>query len=184
MSRTLDPDILTWLRDLEARIRQLEGGNARHNDVRIGNLVLSTDQDTNQIRLENIRSRETVVIGGNEKHDFTFNGLVTVSGTAALNYTPPYMVTSTTLVQTITMSLSTAPSSAISVQVLTNDNQFATTVTLPAGSTSHSVPVSIPVQAGTHIRVLLTDDGAGTSYNLTVSVLFGTPTADPTPNEI
>jgi hypothetical protein len=156
---------------MQARITKLETqfASARRNDIRLGDIVVTTDRDTNRIKLKNL-------VTGNEKHlgdpddaEFSYSGTLTVEEGGS--FSPPYVMPQTSAANTIVLAQIVANGS-VTVDVHFNNGSYTKRVTMLDGETIHIEGVNIPVGINTQIYVELIDADEGTQ-DLSVIIRFG-----------
>jgi len=54
--RREDESLITWLRGIESRVDRLEKGDkgVRQNDIRIGDILISADEDSTQLKISRL----------------------------------------------------------------------------------------------------------------------------------
>jgi len=183
--RTIDGGLIDMLRGLKQRIERLEGQSVgvRRNDIRLGDIVVTTDPALNRICLENIRTKEMVCLGDPDNIEFSFSGVLTVAGDES-DWSPPYVMPSSGTAVNVSVAIAVPSDEDISILVSFNDGSYNTTVTLPATQKTQTVGVNIPSGRGTQTRVKLKDIGAAEGLrDLGVVIQFGSPILDLTISE-
>lgn len=167
--RREDQGLVEYIQSLEARIKRLEGGDkgVRQNDIRLGNMVVTTNVETNQICIENLDTGETQCFGAaSDEVIFSHPDEVEDDGERS----GPYPVKTSCIARTITVAARVAPSSAVTVTMY-----FGTAtheIVLGAGQTVNTITVEQGCAAGMHIIAEITEAGSG-AEDLTVTVRFG-----------
>lgn len=176
------------IRNMNQRIKFLENGNAgtKRNNIRLGEMLVSTDPITNQLCIQNLESGETYCFGdGDEDAVFSFSGVLPIVPSATAYISPPHIMAQNQVAKEIVLSLVTPSSTNIVCTVSfstflpsgnTATGTTSVSVTLPAGKNIWVIPVFVLCPRNSMIRVTLATV-TGTAENLSVFVRFGQPSS-------
>jgi hypothetical protein len=183
--RQQNEGIVDWLRRLSSRLDRLEKGDkgVRINDTRIGDMVLSSNSNTNQIEARNLNTGDITPITSFRETVFSWPGAVALGVSTEFNESPMECVPDTTvaheLVLTRSMSGENPLLGAVTVQFVfgktTFRNGLTVTMGLPSGSHIRVRPVNIPVYKNDLVFVRLTCLETYAT-NLTATIRYGQPT--------
>lgn len=184
-NRSLDMGLVDMLRNMQTRIERLEAQNSavRKNDIRLGDMVVTADREFNRICLKNLITGDEVCIGDPDDAEFSYSGVLVVSGDET-DISLPYLMPQTSVAKSIVLA-QTENLSEVTVDVYFNSGRYAKRVILPFGSLYTIEQVNIPVGINQSIFVKLidVDDAESGSRDLSVIIRFGTPTS-PTRTDI
>jgi hypothetical protein len=168
--RREDETAIMWLRNLQARIERLEKSDkgVRQNDIRLGDMVVTTDAGTDEICIENLITGDVVCLGQpNTEVIFSYPDEVNTAGQVS----GAYKVREGCIATEIVVSVQTADTSPIQVTVF-----FGTiasrVVTLPAGETEVTLTLNQTCPAGLRVYIEMTDVGDSTATDLVAIVRF------------
>lgn len=175
--RQEDEPLIPWLRSLQDRIDRLEKGDKgiRQNDIRLGDMLVTTNADSNQVCLNNLVTGETTCIGGSVPlAGWSFSGpLGLITTDLDLNYSPPYVMTEARSAVRIVMATRKVFTGDVTVCINFDDGRVQKSVTL-SGRTLMSQNINVPLSIYDKITVRTVSAGVGCK-NLSVFVWFGDP---------
>lgn len=190
-ARREDPSIVELLRQMRADIERLKRGDkgVRQNDIRLGDMVVTTDAQTNEICLENLITGtktcfgETVATGtgGTDDAEWSYSGPLSVVG-GLDDYSPLYVVPADCVATEIVVAIPNTAASDASVCVHFGTGSMNISGTVLAGNRIGLKSINVPLSANDYIQVQLTDTGTD-GRDLSVMVRFGTPTVGLSANE-
>lgn len=169
---------LDLIRDMKRRIKALEDGGARakRNDIRLRDMVVSTDSVNNKLLLKNTLNNQTHAIGfGDEDACWSYSGLLSEMEVGD-ECAPPHVVARNETAIEIVLAMRTA-SEGIVVTGHFNKGTVTVEATLPVGQTVWVTPINIKVARNSTIWFCAESFGSN-DRDLSVFVRFGTPTAD------
>lgn len=176
-NRSLDVGLVDMLRTMQTRIERLEAQNSavRKNDIRLGDMVVTADREFNRICLKNLITGDEVCIGDPDDAEFSYSGILVVSGDET-DISPPYIMPQTSIAKSIVLA-QTENLSEVTVDVYFNNGRYAKRVVLPNATTSIIEQVNIPVgiNQSIYVKLIDVDDAESGSRDLSVIVRFGTP---------
>ena len=174
-SRQLDPNLVVWLRELEARVARLEKGDkgVRVNDTRLGDSVLTPNTYTNQIEMKNLKSGSMIPISAQRDVVWSWPDVLAVDPT--LPWSPPAVMPDDCVVNEI-MIARTDPTGGFNISVV-----FSTGLTIKMGMADGALTVNRPV----HIQLKRNDIAYiglecadADVWGVSVTLRFGQPTGD------
>lgn len=176
--RQENPSLIAVLREMSDKIARLEKGDkgVRQNDIRLGDMLVTTNADTNQVCITNLNSGTVTCIGaavaapppsggggGGGSPDtavFSWPGLVNYPNAQS----PPYIAnTSGTFVE---MQVAMTAPTAITVQIL-NGVTVISTHTLTAVA-QQNIVISVPFVDNDVVSVKFTGVGSGGASRLSI----------------
>lgn len=174
--RTENEPLIQMLRKLQDRIDRLEKGDKgiRQNDIRLGDMLVTTNAETNQVCIKNLVTGaitcfgEAAAAGGAPLAGWSFSGDVDFNADTALDYSPPYVVPENTTAVRIVIASRVAFTGT--VRVCINFGTIQRQIIL-LGATLNSVEINVPLVAYDKITCHLLDAGTGCK-NLSVFVWF------------
>lgn len=173
--RNLDPNILTWLRNISSRVERLEKGDkgVRINDTRLGDSVLSPNTYTNQIEMKNLRSGEMTPLTSVREVVWSWSGNL-VTGDDYGDVSPPEVMPDTLVANEIVISRPpTNTDGGANIDI--NFPGFTIHTGIADGHTVNSRPIHVQLQRNEMVYLTLTCADADVS-NVTVTIRFGQPT--------
>lgn len=186
-----DMTFVELIRDMNQRIKFLENDNAgtKRNNIRLGNIVVNTDDVANKICLQNLQSGDIHCFGyGDEDAVFSFSGTLPNVPSDVQYKSPPHVMTENQVAKEIALSLVDSHVNDIEVQITfktfgrQGDTETGSTTivcTLPAGKNVWITPIFVLCPRNSIIYVELTDYDESTdpTENLSVFVRFGKPSS-------
>lgn len=169
-NRNQDQGLIELIRAMQSRITKLETqfASSRRNDIRLGDLVVTTDRDTNRIKLKNLVTGSERHLGDPDDVEFSYSGLLSADD----SFSPPYVMPQTSAANTIVLAQRES-SGSVTVDIYFNNGSYVKTVTMLDGETTHIEGVNIPVGINTQIYVAITDVGGEGAQDLSVIIRFG-----------
>lgn len=175
--------VMELLRSLDRRLKRLESKDksVKQNDVRLGNLVVTTDPVTNQVCIENLDTKEVVCFGADKPIEWSYSGTLNVvggldsdgDGFADVNNAPPWRAHVNAWANEIMLALVKPASGDVSILMhWPNGNVIG--YTLPAGEKFISFPLHMYFPKNSQAYPTLAQDGTDAT-DLTVMVRFGQP---------
>lgn len=157
---------------------------AKHTDIRLGDIVVSTDYTTNKICLHNLKTDKVVCLGDDDEDlKWSFSGVLEQEDSAD-PCSPPHVMARNDTVVEIVLAMVAVADGDVSVVVHLNDDTFTYSATLPSGTSVWITPVNIPVTRNTKVHVCMSDYGTeGENRDLSVFLRLGstfTPHTDST----
>lgn len=181
--RTEDQSFLDLIRSMKRRIEALERtmSSAKINDVRIGDIVLSTETATDRLVMTNLLNKTRTYLGDPDDVEFSYSGTLVYDVEDEGINSPPYVMDRDSVISEIVMAMNNDTLDDVSVYVISDSGTHFFTATLPQGSTVHVTPCNIPVGRNSRVWVQLQDlgDAAGDAHDLTVILRFGPQTTAP-----
>jgi hypothetical protein len=177
--RNENPKLLDMIRNVLRRLDRLERAQTtRQNDLRIGDIVLSTDTATGRIIMTNLVTESAKYLGDPDDVEFSYSGTLVYDVEDEGINSPPYVMPQNSVVREVVLSMNNTTTDNVSVYLITGDATHYFTATLPEGSKMHVNPCNIPVKKNTRMWVQLQDlgDADGDAHDLTVIVRFGAET--------
>lgn len=174
------------IRQMHQRLKFLENGAAgvKRNNIRIGEMIVSTDPVTNQMCIENLESGEMYCFGeGDEDAIFSFSGDLPAVPGVDTYISPPHIMAQNQVAKEIVLALKTVADDDVVCTLSfstflpsgsTGTGTTTVSATLPTGKNIWVTPVFILCPHNSMITVELSDFG-GTAENLSVFVRFGSP---------
>ena len=186
--RQQNEGVIDWLRRLSSRLDRLEKGDkgVRVNDTRIGDMVLSSNSNTNQIEARNLNTGATTPITSFRETVFSWPGSVAIASVAEDNESPYEVIPDATVAHELILvrSLSgTAPNqAALTVEFIfarqPGSSPLTITMGIPANQHIRARAINVPVHKNDLIYVRLTCMDDATTSNLTAIVRYGQPTSE------
>ena len=181
--RQQNEGIIDWLRRLSSRVDRLEKGDkgVRINDVRVGDLVLRPNRDTNQIEATNLATGDMTPISGAREAVWSWPGEVILSDISDENYSPPYIMADTTVANEIVISRLGDLDWRICIGVIF-PNGLEIISSIEPGDSVKVRSINIPLKRNDMVRVrLIGRSGSGelNPFNASVAVRFGQPGQNP-----
>lgn len=176
-NRTQDQGLIDLIRSLVSRITKLETqfSSVKRNDIRIGDLVVSSDREYDRIKLKNLITGNTKFLGDPRDAEFSYSGLLVVNGDET-DISPEYVMPVTSNANAIVLSQRVSAGD-ITVDVVFNET-YTKRVTILNGQTLRIEGINVPVGINTKIYVKLIDVPEG-ARDLSVFVRFGGGTTQP-----
>jgi hypothetical protein len=178
--RSEDQTFIDMIRTMKRRIEALEKqmASSKVNDIRIGDIVVSTETETNRIVMRNLANDTQKYLGDPDDVVFSYSGTLVYDPEDEGINSPPHVMDRNSVISEIVLSMNNATLDDISVYVISNNTTHFFTATLPVGQTVHVTPCNIPVAKNTRVFVQLQDLGAadGNAHDLSVFLRFGAQT--------
>lgn len=171
--RHLDPSLMDMLREFDARLKKLESSQnnaVKKNDIRIGDIVISSHDDTGELVAKNLKSNEVTSFVKVQEQAWSFNGVLSVAGDASDN-APPYRSRHNVVITDILMSLIVP--SVDGVDVLFTAGNATLACTLPVASTLSITPANLHLRMNDLAYVTLTGAPGVADRDLTIIARFG-----------
>ena len=187
--RNEDQNFIDLIRSMKRRIDALEKtmSSSKVNDIRLGDIVLSSDTATERLVLRNILNSTQSYLGTPDDVEFSYSGILVYDIEDEGINSPPYVMPKNSVISEIVLAMNNVTLDDVSVFVISNDVTHFYTATLPEGSKVHVTPCNIPVTKNKRVFVQLKDLGAADTdaHDLTVILRFGPETtAERTSSEL
>jgi hypothetical protein len=178
--RSEDQTFIDMIRAMKRRIEALEKQmvSAKVNDIRLGDIVLSTETENDRIVMRNLEKKTQKYLGDPDDVEFSYSGTLVYDAEDEGINSPPYVMDRNSVISEVVMSMNNATLDDVSVYVISNNTTHFFTATLPQGQTVWITPCNIPVTRNTRVFVQLQDLGAADTdaHDLTVILRFGPET--------
>lgn len=172
--RNEDPNILTWLQRLQARVDQLERSSpgVRQNDLRLGNILLEPDEEFNRFRYKNLKTGEVKLLHDTDQ-SWSWPGAI---NTTTVTSSPVYTMARNCAIREIIVAVLVPSASDITINFYIESVARVQDITLPAGlTTKRFAPPITANRLLTNQRLwfdLVTGGVSDTGENLSVTVRF------------
>lgn len=177
--RMQDRGLIDLIRSLQSRIDRLEKqfSAVQRTNIRLGNVVVSTDQEFNRISMQNLVSGTLSYIGDPEDAKFSFSGDLVVYNDER-DVSPPHPTPVATIATAIVLAR-VQTFGDVTVDVYFNDGTYVKTVNINDGVALQIEGITVPISKNTRIyaQLVSADEGA---HDLSVVVRFGEPTTERT----
>lgn len=169
-NRSIDQGFIDFVRSLVTRIQRLESQNngVRRNDIRLGNIVVTTDNEYMRVGLQDIKTKERVFLGNPPDAVFSYSGPVESGSTSPPHAVPWVTVARELVITTLPANVGTEDTTFV---VYFNDGTIGVTITLPAGVSMQLKGLNIPMGKNQRIWVECTDTNGSDTPPTDVSVL-------------
>ena len=178
--RTEDQSFIDMIKSMRRRLDALEKtmSSAKVNDIRLGDIVVSTDTTNDRLVMRNLITGNSKYLGDPEDVEFSYSGVLVYSVEDQSINSPPYVMPQNSVISEVVLAMTNATTDDINVYIVTGDNTHFFSATLPESSTTHVNPCNIPVGKNSQIYVQLQDLGAadGDAHDLTVILRFAPQT--------
>lgn len=175
MNRILDVGLIELIRSMLNRLDRLESQNdsVRKNDIRLGQMVVTTDPIYNRVGIQNVKTKEKVYVGDPSDAVFSYSGNV-VEGSVS----PAHVVPQPTVAREIVVTCLPANTVSFDTEFLVHfdDASVSLAITLNADESLVVRGINVPMGANQRIYVECTDvSGAELApADISVFVRFGT----------